>query len=188
MRKLIYSMTVSLDGFIAGPDGAIDWSVPHEELFRFHTQRVRETGVQLCGRRLYETMLYWETAQETSLPEEHVEFAQIWTALPKVVFSTTLESVVGNTRLAREGVGEEVAKLKAQPGKDIAVNGAGLARACMKLGLIDEWRLFVSPVLLGGGTPYFPTLEKGIDLKLIETRTFGSRVVYLRYKRVPDGL
>ncbi len=188
MRRLIYSMTVSLDGFVAGPDGAIDWSVPDEELFRFHTQRVRETGVQLCGRRLYETMLYWETAEESSLPEEHVEFAQIWKALPKVVFSTTLESVVGNTRLAREGVREEVAKLKAQPGKDIAVGGAGLAGACMKLGLIDEWRLFVSPVILGGGTPYVSPLDETVDLELVDTQTFGARVVYLRYRRVSNDL
>jgi dihydrofolate reductase len=175
-------MTVSLDGFTAAPDGAIDWSVPDEELFRFHTQRVQETGVQLCGRRLYETMLYWETAQETSLPEDHVEFAQTWKALPKVVFSTTLERVVGNARLARDGVGEEVARLKAQPGKDIAVGGATLARACAALGLIDEWRLFVSPVLLGGGTPYVPPLDRAINLELVDTRTFGSRVVYLRYR------
>ena len=188
MRRLIYSMTVSLDGFIAGPDGGIDWSVPDEELFAFHTQHVRETGVQLCGRRLYETMLYWETAQETSLPEQHVEFAKIWKALPKVVFSTTLESVVGNTRLARKGVGEEVARLKEQPGKDIAVGGAGLARACMELGLIDEWRLFVSPVLLGGGTPYFPTLDETIKLELVDTQTFGARVVYLRYWPVRNDL
>jgi dihydrofolate reductase len=104
------------------------------------------------------------------------------------VFSTTLESVVGNTRLARDGVGEEVSRLKEQPGKDIAVGGAGLARACMKLGLIDEWRLFVSPVLLGGGTPYFPRSENKIGLALIETRTFSSRVVYLRYGRASDGL
>ncbi len=182
MRRLIYSMTVSLDGFIAGPDGAIDWSVPDEELFRFHTQQVRETGVQLCGRRLYETMLYWETAQENSLPTEHVEFAEIWKALPKIVFFTTLESVVGNTTLATDGVGEVVAALKEQPGKDIAVGGAGLARACMKLGLIDEWRLFVSPVLLGGGTPYIPPLHEMIKLELIDTQTFGTRVVYLRYR------
>jgi dihydrofolate reductase len=186
MRKLIYSLTVSLDGYIAGPDGAIDWSVPDEELFLFHTRQVQETGVQLCGRRLYETMVYWETAEESPLAAAQIEFAQIWKALPKVVFSTTLESVVGNTRLARDGVGEEVSRLKEQPGKDIAVGGAGLARACMKLELIDEWHLFVSPVLLGGGTPYFPPLEKRIDLELIETRTFGSRVVYLRYRRVPD--
>jgi dihydrofolate reductase len=188
MRRLIYSMTVSLDGFIAGPDGAIDWSVPDEELFRFHTQRVHETGVQLCGRKLYETMLYWETAQETSLPEQHVEFAEIWKALPKVVFSTTLDSLVGNARLAEEGVGEEVARLKEQPGKDIAVGGAGLARACMELGLIDEWRLFLSPVLLGGGTPYFPPRDETINLELVETHTFGARVVYLRYRPVSKNL
>jgi dihydrofolate reductase len=188
MRKLIYSMTVSLDGYIAGPDGAIDWSVPNEELFRFHTEQVRELGVHLCGRRLYETMVYWETAEETPLVAEHVEFAQIWKALPKVVFSTMLESVVGNTRLATDGVGEEVSRLKEQPGKDIAVGGAGVASACMKLGLIDEWRLFVSPVLLGGGTPYFPTLDERISLQLVETKSFGSRVVYLRYRRVPDDL
>jgi dihydrofolate reductase len=186
MRKLIYSMTVSLDGYIAGPDGAIDWSVPDEELFRFHHQQVQEIGVHLCGRRLYETMAYWETAEESPLAAEYVEFAQTWKALPKVVFSTTLESVVGNTRLARDGVGEEVSRLKEQPGKDIAVGGASLACACMKLELIDEWRLFVSPVLLGGGTPYFPTLDKRINLELVETKTFGSRVVYLRYRRAAD--
>jgi dihydrofolate reductase len=188
MRKLIYSMSVSLDGFIAGPGGAIDWSVPDEELFRFHHQHVQDIGVHLCGRRLYETMVYWETAEESPLAAEQVEFAQTWKALPKVVFSTTLQSVVGNTRLARDSLGEEVSRLKEQPGKDIAVGGAGLARACMKLELIDEWRLFVNPVLLGDGTPYFPPLDEKIDLELIETRTFGSRVVYLRYRRVSDGL
>lgn len=183
MRKLIYSMTVSLDGYIAGPDRAIDWTVPDAELFAFHTRQIQETGVHLCGRRLYEVMVYWETAEESPLVAEHVEFAQIWKALPKVVFSTKLESVVGNTRLARDGVGEEVSRLKEQPGKDIAVGGAGLARACMELELIDEWRLFVSPVLLGGGTPYFPTLDERIKLELVETKTFGSRVVYLCYRR-----
>jgi dihydrofolate reductase len=188
MRKLIYSMTVSLDGYIAGPDGAIDWSVPDEELFLLHTQQVQEIGVHLCGRRLYETMVYWETAEESPLAAEYAEFAQTWKALPKVVFSTTLQSVVGNTRLARDGVGEEVSRLKEQSGKDIAVGGAGLARACMKLELIDEWRLFVSPVLLGGGTPYFPTLDEKVNLELVETKTFGSRVVYLRYRRVPNIL
>ena len=187
MRKLIYSMGVSLDGFIAGPDGAIDWSVPDEELFRFHHQQVQEVGVHLCGRRLYETMVYWETAEESPLAAEQVAFAQTWKALPKVVFSTTLESVVGNTRLARDGVGAEVSRLKEQPGKDIAVGGAGLAGACMELGLIDEWLLFVSPVLLGGGTPYFPPLEKGIDLELVDIKTFGSRVVYARYRRASDS-
>lgn len=186
MRRLTYSMTVSLDGYIAGPDGGIDWSVPDEELFRFHTQQVEETGAHLCGRRLYETMVYWETAEESPLDVDQVRFARIWKALPKIVFSTTLESVVGNTRLARDGLGEEVSRLKEQPGKDIAVGGAGLAGACMRLGLIDEWRLFISPVLLGGGTPYFPTLDAQTNLELVETKTFGSRVLYLRYRRLPD--
>ena len=188
MRKLIYSMTVSLDGYIAGPDGAIDWTVPDEELFLLHTQQIQETGVHLCGRRLYETMVYWETAEESPLVAEHVKFAQIWKALPKVVFSTTLQGVVGNTRLARDGVGEEVSKLKEQPGKDIAVGGARLASTCMKLGLIDEWRLFVSPVLLGGGTPYLPPLDETVNLELVDSKTFGARVVYLRYRAVSNDL
>jgi dihydrofolate reductase len=141
--------------------------------------------VQLCGRRLYETMLYWEAAEESPLAAEQVEFAQIWKALPKVVFSTTLQSVVGNTRLATGGVDEEVSRLEAQPGKNIAVGGAGLACTCMKLGLIDEYRLFVSPVVLGGGTPYFPALDEQMNLELVETQTFGSRVAYLRYRVSP---
>ena len=188
MRRLIYSMTVSLDGFIAGPDGAIDWSEPDAELFRFHTQLVQELDLHLCGRRLYETMLYWETAEESAPAADQLQFARIWKALPKLVFSTTLESVVGNSRLVRDGLGDEVSRLKQQPGKDIAVGGAGLARACMELGLIDEWQLFISPVVLGGGTPYFPALNERVDLRLVETRTFASRVVYVRYRRASDSL
>jgi len=183
MRKLIYSMGVSLDGFIAGRDGEIDWSVPDEELHRFHNQQTREIGAHLCGRRLYEVMLYWETAEEKPLAPEHVEFARIWKAIPKVVFSTTLKKVEGNARLVRDGVAGEVTKLKEQPGKDLAVGGAGLASTCMKLDLIDEYRLFVSPVVLGGGTPYFPALDERINLELVETQTFGSRVVYVRCRR-----
>jgi dihydrofolate reductase len=185
MRKVIYSMGVSLDGFIAGPDGEIDWSAPDEELHRFHNQQTRELGAQLCGRRLYEEMVYWETAEENPSAQEHeLEFARIWKNLPKIVFSTTLERVEGNARLASGGVADKVAKLKEQPGKDVAVGGAGLASTLIKLGLIDEYRLFVSPVVLGGGTPYFPALEERINLELVETRTFGSRVVYVRYRRV----
>jgi dihydrofolate reductase len=185
MRKVIYSMGVSLDGFIAGPTGEIDWGAPDEELHRFHNQQTREIGTHLCGRRLYEVMTYWETADENpSAPEHVLEFARIWKALPKIVFSKTLEKVEGNTRLVRGGVAEEVAKLKDEPGKDLAVGGAGLASTFIKLGLIDEYRLFVSPVVLGGGTPYFPALDERIDLELVETRTFGSRVVYVRYQRV----
>jgi dihydrofolate reductase len=184
MRKLIYSMGVSLDGFIAGPGGEIDWSAPDEELHRFHNQQARAVDVHLYGRRLYETMIFWETAgEDPSAPEPVLEFAGIWKDTPKVVFSRTLEKVEGNARLARDGAAEELARLKEQPGKDLAVGGAGLASTFIELDLVDEYRLFVSPVVLGGGTPYFPARDERIGLELIETRTFGSRVVYLRYRR-----
>jgi dihydrofolate reductase len=185
MPKVIYSFTVSLDGFIAGPDGEIDWSPPDEELHRFHNDRVREIGVQLLGRRLYETMLSWETAdQNPDASEIELDFARIWQALPKIVFSTTLERVAGNCTLLRDGVAEEVARLKEQGGKDIAVGGAGLASTLIEQNLVDEYQVFVSPVVLGAGTPLFPAVQNRIELELLETRTFGSRVVYLRYGRV----
>jgi dihydrofolate reductase len=185
MRKLIYSMGVSLDGFIAGRDGEIDWTAPDEELFRFHIQQTRELGAHLCGRRLYEEMLYWETADENpSLAQHELEFARIWKDMPKIVFSKTLEKVAGNARLVRDGVADEVVKLKEQPGNDLAVGGAGLASSLIELNLIDDYRLFVSPVVLGGGTPYFPALDERIELELVETRSFGSRVVYVRYRRL----
>jgi dihydrofolate reductase len=189
MRKLMYSFGVSLDGFIAGPEGEIDWSAPDEELHRFHNQQARELGVHLYGRRLYETMRVWETwaDEQPSAPEHTLEFARIWKDTPKIVFSTTLEEVEGNARLVRDNAAEEVARLKEEPGKDLAVGGAGLASTFMRPGLIDEYRLFVSPVVLGGGTPFFPALEERINLELVETRTFGSRVVYVRYRRADDG-
>ena len=184
MRKLIYSMGVSLDGFIAAPGGNIDWTAPDEELHRFHNEEMRETGAQLCGRRLYEVMTYWETAEEDpSISDYEREFARIWKELPKVVFSRTLETVVGNTRLVRDGTAEEVARLKEEPGQDLGVGGAALAAGLMELGLIDEFRPFVIPVVLGAGTPFFPALDEKVDLELVETRTFGGRVVYLRYRR-----
>jgi dihydrofolate reductase len=183
-RKLIYSMGISLDGFIAGPHGEIDWGAPDEERHRFHNQETRELGLHLCGRRLYEEMLYWETAdQDPDADQTTLEFAQIWKPLPKLVFSTTLDSVEGNATLAREVVADDIVALKEEPGKDLAVGGAGLASTFAQLGLIDEYRLFVSPVVLGGGTPYFPALEERIDLELVETRAFAGHVVYLRYAR-----
>jgi dihydrofolate reductase len=184
LSKVIYSMGVSLDGFIAGPGGEIDWSAPDEELHRFHNEQTRELGAHLCGRGLYEEMLYWETAdRDPSAGEPELEFARIWQGLPKIVFSNKLERVEGNARLATDGVADEIARLSEQPGKDIAVGGAGLAATATRLGLVDEYRLFVSPVVLGGGTPFFPALDERIDLELVEQRTFGSRVVYLRYQR-----
>ncbi len=185
MHKVIYSMGVSLDGFIAGPGGEIDWSAPDDELHQFHNRQTLELGAHLCGRKLYETMVYWETADEDpALAAHELEFARIWQDLPKVVFSNTLETVVGNARLATGSVAEEVARLQEEPGGDLAVGGAGLASELARLGLIDEYRLFVSPVILGAGTPFFPPLEERINLELVETRTFASRVVYVRYRRV----
>ena len=184
MRKLIYSMTMSLDGYIAGPGGNIDWSAPDEELHRFHNDQVRGLGVHLLGRRLYETMVYWETAdQDPSASEVTVDFARIWQALPKVVFSKTLDRVEGNTRLASAGVVEEVARLKEEPGGDLAVGGAGLASELIEHNLIDDYHVFMCPILLGGGTPYFPAMERRIELELLETRTFAGGVEYLHYVR-----
>jgi dihydrofolate reductase len=183
MRKLIYGMTVSLDGFIAGPDGGIDWTAPDEELHRFHNQVAREVGTELYGRRLYETMRYWEDIDDQSpVPEVEREFARVWKETPKIVFSTTLDRVEEYATLVRENAAEEVARLKEEPGKDLAVGGAGLASTLIEHDLVDEYRLFVAPVILGGGTPYFPALEKPIDLELEETREFGP-VFYLRYRR-----
>lgn len=186
MRKLIYSMGVSLDGFIAGRDGDIDWSAPGEELHRFHNEQMRELDAHLLGRRLYETMVSWETAdQDPGASDFVLEFAGLWKVLEKIVFSSTLEHVEGKARLAQGTVAEEISRLREEPGKDIAVGGAGLAATCMELDLIDEYRLLVNPVVLGGGTPFFPPLERRINLELVETRTFASRVVYVRYRRVP---
>ena len=193
MRSVTYSISVSLDGYIVGPDGGFDWTAPVEEVFHFATDEVRELGVHLLGRRLYETMLYWETAdQDPSLDvvvggavglAAMLEFAAIWKALPKVVFSTTLSAVQGNTRLVSGGLAEEIERLRAESGEgNIAIGGATLAAEAAALGLIDEYRARVYPVLVGGGISFFPQRERRVDLELVETRTFSSRVVYLRYR------
>jgi dihydrofolate reductase len=182
MATLVYSMGVSLDGFIAGPNGDISWTTPSEELHRFHNRQAEAIELHLCGRRLYETMLFWETCEEQSgMTAVELEFAPIWRAMPKLVFSRTLTSVEGtNTQLANGDVVETVRELKAEGDGEIAVGGAGLAADLIRAGLLDEYRLFVSPVILGAGTPFFPPLDEPIDLDLVETRNFGSRVTYLR--------
>jgi len=184
MRSVTYSMGVSLDGYIVGPDGDFGWSQPGDEVFHFVTDEMRQVGVQLMGRRLYETMLYWETAdQDRSLDDSELEWAAVWKPLPKVVFSTTLPAVRGNARLASGGLAEEIERLRAEPAEgDIAIGGAALAAEAAALDLIDEYRPRVHPVLVGGGIPFFPQHERRVDLELVETRTFDSRVVYLRYR------
>jgi dihydrofolate reductase len=183
MRSVTYSMSISVDGYIVGPDGNFDWTMP-DEVFRFWIDEIREVGVHLMGRRLYETMLYWETAdQDPSLDDAELEWTALWKPLPKVVFSTTLSEVQGNARLASGGLAEEIERLRAEPAEgDIAIGGATLAAEAAALGLIDEYRTMVYPVLVGGGTPFFPRNERRVDLELVETRTFSSRVVYLRYR------
>jgi dihydrofolate reductase len=183
MRKLTYTFSVSLDGFIDTPQGGLDWGGPDEELHRFYNDRARDIDTSLYGRRLYELMnAYWPTAHEDpDQPPYVVEFARLWQATPKVVFSRTLDAVEGNARLVKDNAVEEVRALKQQPGKDIEVGGAGLAESLMPHGLIDEYGLLVHPVVLGSGTPFFPALRDRINLRLEETSRFGSGVVYLRY-------
>ena len=184
MRTVTCSMNISLDGYIVGPDGDFDWTAPDQEVFAFVTGEIREVGVYLLGRRLYETMLYWETVDEDpSLDDSMLEWAAIWKPLPKVVFSTTLSTVQGNARLASGGLAEEIKRWRAEPGAgDIAIGGATLAAEAAALGLIDEYRPRVCPVLVGGGIPLFPQRERRVDLELVQTRTFSSGLVSLRYR------
>ena len=183
---LIYSMSVSVDGFIADREGAFGWSAPSEELFRFHLVQVRELGGYLLGRRLYETMLVWETDPSMRDNQLWAAFADVWCAIPKVVFSRTLDSVQGNARLAEASMADEVAAALDATDKDVAIGGAGLAAAAIELGLVDELRMFRNPIVVGGGTPFLPPVTEDVRLDLVETRTFGSRVIYERYRRVRD--
>jgi dihydrofolate reductase len=193
MGKVVYWMTVSLDGFVETRDGNIDWTMPDEGLFRFHTDSARQLGAFLYGRRTYQLMAdFWPTAGlDPSTPERVgelgpelvAEFARVWRAKPKVVFSKTLGSVGHNSRLAREDVAMEVARTKEEVQGDLGVCGPTLAATLMQRGLIDEYRLFVRPIVLGGGKPYFTALDRPIALRLDETRAFEGGVVLLRYER-----
>jgi dihydrofolate reductase len=190
MGRLIYSMSVSLDGFVAMPSRSLDWVLVDEELHSFFNDEARQVSAFLYGRRMYQLMVdYWPTAEsDPAATPAMLEFARIWKVKPKIVFSSTLVRVDWNARLVRDGAAEEVARLRAQPGFDMDIGGPTTASTLMGLGLIDEFRLFVHPLILGAGTPFFPALEDRIELRLLETRTFGSGVVYLRYQTVgPAG-
>jgi dihydrofolate reductase len=180
---LIYSMSVSVDGFITDREGAFEWTAPSDELFRFHLAQVSELGAYLLGRRLYEAMLVWETDPSLRDNEPGAAFADVWCALPKVVFSRTLDGVQGNARLARASVAEEAGAALDASDKDVSIGGADLAAAAIALGLVDELRMFRYPVVVGGGTPFLPPVTEAVPLDLIETRTFASRVIYERYGR-----
>src|SRR5438094_4483794 len=158
-------MGVSLDGYIVGPDGGFDWTAPGDEVFRFVTDEIRGVGVHLLGRRLYETMLYWETAdQDQSLDDSEREWAAVWKPLPKVVFSTTLSAVQGNARLASGGLAEEIERLRTEPADgDIAIGGARLAAEAAALDLIAEYRAMVYPVRVGAGFRFFPGTASRVE-------------------------
>jgi dihydrofolate reductase len=183
---LIYSMGVSVDGFIADREGAFEWTVPNEEQFRCHVTQTGELGGFLLGRRLYETMLVWETDPSMRDSELDAAFADAWCAIPKIVFSRTLDSVQGNARLAEASLAEEAAAALDGTDKAVGIGGAGLAAVAVELGLVDELRMFRNPVIVGGGTPFLPPVAGDVPLELIETRTFGSRVIYERYRRARD--
>jgi dihydrofolate reductase len=185
---LIVSMGVSVDGFIADRNGEFGWGMPSDEQFRFHIEQVRELGACLLGRRLYETMLAWDTDPSLRETEAEAEFADVWCAIPKVVFSTTLEAVEGNARLATGTVAEEVADAVGGTDKDVEIGGAALAAQAIELDLVDELRMFRSPIILGGGTPLLPPVTEQMALELVETRTFASRVVFERYRRNRAGV
>jgi dihydrofolate reductase len=176
-------MSASVDGFIADREGEFAWGVPSEELFRFHTALVSKLGGYLLGRRLYEAMLVWETDPLPRDDELGAAFADVWRAIPKVVFSRTLDSVQGNARLAEASLAEEIAAALDATDKGVSIGGAGLAAQAIELGLVDELRIFRYPVVVGGGTPFLPPVTDDIALDLTETRTFGSRVIYERYQR-----
>lgn len=186
MRNVIYSMMVTVDGFIARPDGDLNWGAVDEELHRFANELDSKVGAHLYGRRTYEVMNdFWSSpeAEAPSTPDYVREYTAIWRSLPKFVFSRTLESVGENATLIRDNIADEVKKLKQQPGNDLVVGGASLAASFMELGLIDEYQLFVHPVLLGRGIPMFPERDGEQNLRLVETHKFASGVIFHRYRK-----
>lgn len=183
MGKLIYSMNVSLDGYVETSDHSLDWTNIDEEVHCWFTDQVRQTDALLYGRRLYELMsAYWPHAElDPSVPDYMHDFARAWNGTPKIVFSSTLPEVQWNSRLVRGDPVAELARLRAEFDGDLSVGGATLASAFVRAGLVDEYRVVVHPAVLGGGTPFFPTLEAPIRLRLTDRRDFASGAVYLGY-------
>ena len=185
MRKIILSMGVSLDGFMEGPHREIDWHRVDEELHRHFNEKFGAMSAFLEGRVTYELMdAFWPTADaDPASTPAMVEFASIWRDMPKFVFSRTLQRADGNTTIVRDVVVEDILALKAQPGGDMVVGGADLAAAFRRHDLIDEYHVYVHPVLIGRGKPLFQPWDARTDLRLVETRTFGNGVVLLRHER-----
>ena len=183
MRKIILAIQVSLDGFFEGPDRDISWHMVDEELHRHFNEQFAAMGAFLEGRVTYELMEeFWPTAdQDPTISDEMAEFARIWRDMPKIVYSRTMTTAGPNATVVRDVVAEEVLALKAQPGGDMALGGADLADTFRRLGLIDEYWVFVHPVLIGRGDPLFKDAGTIAQLRLLETRAFGNGVALLRY-------
>lgn len=186
MGKLIYCLNTSLDGFVETVDHGLDWTGVDDELHTWFNEQTRSLEASLYGRRMYEVMAaYWPTAaSHPAATGPMLEFARIWNATPKIVFSTTLDSVGPGCRLVAGDVGDRLAELRSEFQGDLAVSGPTLASAFIERGLVDEYRIVVHPVILGAGTPLFPILRDRVGLRLLETHTFGSGVVYLGYETV----
>lgn len=186
MRKVIYSISISLDGYMEAPDGSIDWGIVDEEFHTFANQLAREADTFLYGRKLYETMVpFWPNAyHDQSAPAYVREYAGIWRNATKFVFSNSLDRVDAGCQLVKEDILTFMKDLKARPGKDMGLGGAELAETFLSLNLIDEFGIFIHPVILGGGKPFLPERERPLDLRLLGSRKFHSGVVYLHYERV----
>jgi dihydrofolate reductase len=183
LRKIIWMMSISVDGFFEGPDHELDWQVVDDELHRHFNEQLGTMGAFLDGRVTYELMAdFWPTADaDPSITGPMAEFARIWRDMPKIVYSRTLERAEWNTRVVRDVVAEDVMQLKAEPGGDLVLGGADLAATFMRLDLIDEYRLYVHPVVIGRGKSAFKPCDSRTRLRLHEARAFGSGVVLLRY-------
>lgn len=189
MSQIVYSMMVSLDGYVEGPNQELDWATIDEELHTFVNEREREFAAFIYGRRMYEMMSdFWSTAdKDPSHPPYIVEYARIWQSIPKLVFSKSLQKVGDNARLISGDLPGAAAALKAQPGPDLGVAGPALAASFMQHGLVDAFELYIHPVVLGSGTPMFPQLEDKLNLQLMDTRSFSSGVTFARYQRVVEA-
>ena len=189
MRKVILMMQLSLDGFIEGPERDLSWHRVDEELHSHFNEELRTMGAFLDGRVTYELMAsYWPTAdQDPASTAAEIEFARIWRDMPKIVYSSTLATAGWNTEVVRDVVAEDIMRLKEQPGGDLALGGADLAAAFRRLGLIDEYRIYLHPVLVGRGKTLFQGADGITPLRLLESRTFGNGVVLLRYAVEADA-
>jgi dihydrofolate reductase len=182
MARLIYSGLMSLDGYIADRDGNFDWAEPDAEVHSFVNELMRPAGTHLLGRRMYEVMAVWDHPEDFGEIPGHIrDFADIWKAADKVVFSRTLQDVsTARTRIEREFDADAVGRLKAEAGGDLAIGGADLAGAAIRAGLVDEFQMFLSPVAVGGGKRFLPE-DVRLRLELLEERRFGNGTVFLRY-------